>query len=319
MPQSHAVEVPARAALAGNPSDGFGGAVVAVPVPALRARVVAESCDRWVIDGIDLGSTADVCELVEDPSLPGLTRLAVAAIDSLVRHGGRPEPSRVDIATTIPESVGLAGSSAVVIGVLRALALRSETTAGPPDRLAEVALSAEVDGLGIAAGLQDRIVQSHGVPMHMEFAEPRSYREVRPHGPVDLLVAARPATAASSGATHTPLRDRFEEGDADVRRAMTALAAEARRATAALEAGDHAGLGAAMDMSFDLRRSVVPLDPGHVEMIEAARDAGASANYAGSGGSVVALVRSDLDAAELRASLAALGCELFDVSVQPSA
>ncbi len=40
---------PARAALAGNPSDGYGGAVVAVPVPDLAAFASTEPADRFSI------------------------------------------------------------------------------------------------------------------------------------------------------------------------------------------------------------------------------------------------------------------------------
>jgi hypothetical protein len=56
-----------------------------------------------------------------------------------------------------------------------------------------------------------------------------------------------------------------------------------------MRSGDLAGLGAAMDGSFDVRASIVDLDPAHVALVEGARGCGASVNYAGSGGAVVGL------------------------------
>ncbi|CAA9501537.1 MAG: hypothetical protein AVDCRST_MAG13-2290, partial [uncultured Solirubrobacteraceae bacterium] len=38
---------PARAALAGNPSDGYGGAVLALCLPALAARVEVAPAAAW--------------------------------------------------------------------------------------------------------------------------------------------------------------------------------------------------------------------------------------------------------------------------------
>ena len=44
-----------------------------------------------------------------------------------------------------------------------------------------------------------------------------------------------------------------------------------------------------MDGSFDVRASILDLDPAHVALVEGARACGAPVNYAGSGGAVVGL------------------------------
>ncbi len=303
--------VPARAALAGNPSDGYGGAVLAVPVPAVSARVVLRPTEHFDIDGHRFESLAAARAARDDRTLPGLAVLALAAVDAYALHLGPPPPSSVRVSTTIPAMVGLAGSSAVVIGVLRVLA-RSDGRTPTPDELAAIALAAEVDGVGIAAGPQDRLVQCHGRPMHMEFGG-GPHEPVEPGRPLRLVVAYRAAAAAASGATHGPLRIRWERGDRSVRAAMAALAEEARLATAALRAGDARRLGASMDRSFELRRSIVPLDPTHVEMIDVARAQGAAANFAGSGGSITVLGSTTAVLAAARAALAAIGCRSIDV------
>jgi hypothetical protein len=48
-------------------------------------------------------------------------------------------------------------------------------------------------------------------------------------------------------------------------------------------------------------------------MVELAASLGAPANYAGSGGAIVGIVRADGDAAELGEAFAAEGCELVEV------
>src|SRR3954452_10729270 len=136
----------ARAALAGNPSDGYGGRTLAVVVRefAARAEVRPAAADRLDIP---------------------LVRAAVARFRADVLAVG---PVAVDWATTVPREVGLAGSSAIVIAVLRALARATGATLGERE-LARMALAVEAEDLGIAAGLQDRLVQAHEGLAAMDF------------------------------------------------------------------------------------------------------------------------------------------------------
>jgi glucuronokinase len=64
-----------------------------------------------------------------------------------------------------------------------------------------------------------------------------------------------------------------------------------------------------MDETFDQRASVMALDPVHVEMIDVARAAGASANYTGSGGAVVVLAADG----RAREALTGLGCDILEL------
>ncbi len=143
-------EAHARAALAGNPSDGYGGAVLAVTLPAFRARAEIGAADQLRVD---------------PPS-----QLVCATVQRFARAAGAPsaQAAAVTWSTTIPRRVGLGGSSAIVIAVLRALCAR-HGTALDRSALAELALAVEVEELGIAAGLQDRVAQSYGGLMFMDF------------------------------------------------------------------------------------------------------------------------------------------------------
>jgi glucuronokinase len=86
------------------------------------------------------------------------------------------------------------------------------------------------------------------------------------------------------------------------------LADLAREAHRALLARDLLEFARCVDSSFDARAELMALDPRHVEMIAAARSCGASANYTGSGGAIVA-VCGDLDhRATVTAKLESIDC-----------
>ena len=319
----HTASCPARTAIAGNPSDGHGGAVVSTVVPAVAATVHVRRSDRFEVAGTDL-IAASLHELVERVAREGcgaVQPLVPATLVVLHRHlGARMAPHRVDVHSTIPRSVGLAGSSAIVVATIRAM-ISAHTTEpwarsllAEPALLASLALAAEREILGIAAGLQDRVVQTLGGTVAMEFG-PESTRTVggfeagayRRLGslPSGLFVAYRAEAAADSGQVHAAL----DPDDPAVRDAMQRAASAARLAVDAIEAGDTAALGAAMDETFDQRASIMSLDAAHVEMIDVARAAGASANYTGSGGAVIVLAADD----RARTALTGLGCDVLDL------
>jgi glucuronokinase len=76
-----------------------------------------------------------------------------------------------------------------------------------------------------------------------------------------------------------------------VRETIDALAGMAWEARAGLLEGDLERFGQAMDTTLDLRQRIMELDPRCLEMVQVARRHGASANYTGSGGAIVAACR----------------------------
>jgi glucuronokinase len=281
--------VPARVGLAGHPSDAFAGAVLAAPVPELAATVAVVPSNDLVVGDRRFDDLASLLAAGHEGESMLLTA-AIAQLASWMREGGSVPPREgfsMTWRTTIPRSVGLAGSSALVIGALRSLASLWDV-AIPDDVGPRLALAVEVDRLGIAAGPQDRIVQWHGSPLLMDFGSARwSVQAVHPPAPIDLLVCWTDAARRSSHATHAPLQERGD--DPDVRERMAALALLAREAAAALQTGDVDAVGQCMDAGFEHRRALVSLDPAHVEIVEHLRRLGGAATYTGSGGAVVAL------------------------------
>jgi glucuronokinase len=299
----------ARAALAGNPSDGYGGATLAVTIPGMVAR------------------TALHLEPTGAPLSPrlipgGESELVRATVDRFRRATGL-ELGAVGFVwtTAIPRCVGLGGSSAIVIATLRALCAATGVGLEPAE-LAELALAIEVEDLGITAGLQDRVAQAFEGLTFMDFAgaEPRYERLDQALLP-PLVVAYRADSAQESGGVHSELRARFDRGEPEVREAMAALGEAARSARASLIAGEPSAFCEAVDLTYDLRVRLAGelLDPRHTEMIEVARDAGAAANYTGSGGAIVAVCRDDSHRDRVRAALEAAGSETVGLAQYISA
>lgn len=284
----------ARAALAGNPSDGYGGAVLAVTLPRWRAHAEAVRSPELRIEPAN--------DLVEAT----VRRFARVVCPDGIR-------TAVQWTTSIPQQVGLGSSSALVIAVLRSLC-ELHGIGLEPGELAELALVVETEDMGIAAGPQDRVAQAYEGLTFMDFAAARNGRAGR-YESLDtallppLLIAWRSAAAGASGEVHGSLRERHARGTPLVAETMIELAAEACEARDALVAREIERFGRCVDRTFDLRRRLLKLDPQCVEMVDLARRHGAHANYTGSGGAIVAVCRGAAHVEEVAQRLIAAGCQ----------
>jgi galactokinase/mevalonate kinase-like predicted kinase len=289
----------ARAALAGNPSDGYGGAVLAFTLAERHARVLARQTSH--------------------PAIEPAADIVAATLRRFARDYGGPDARALDLQwqTDIPRGVGLGGSSAIVIATLRAVCKLHGVRIEPSD-LAVIALAVETEELGIAAGLQDRVAQAHEGVVFMDFDGRSSLRGGHGHYELldagalpPLLIAWRPGAAKDSGGVHAPLRERFARGEAAVIAAMSELGELAREARDAALTGDGSTLAHCADRSFEARRRILELDPRDVRMIECARACGAGANYTGSGGAIVAVCADEDQRTHAAATLADLGAEVL--------
>ncbi len=293
---------------------------MATVLPALAATVSMERDTHFAFSGspVRFASIGEVSDWVERGEFEGDQPLMQAALTVLHRHFDADlSPHDFRFSTTIPRSLGLAGSSAIVAATIISMIgahqddLWAHELVDQPGLIPSLALEAERDVLGIPAGLQDRVVQIFGGTVAMEFGEEHmhvmngldicSYRPVGPL-PDGLFVAYREGTAGDSGLVHGAA----DVSSAGFRRAMECAAEAGRVAADAIDRGDAEALGVAMDATFEQRAIAYPLDPAHVEMIHVARASGASANYTGSGGAIIVL------APDGRAAIALgeLGCTI---------
>jgi glucuronokinase len=325
---------PARVGLLGNPSDGYGGRTLGLAVPRFQATVEVEPADHLEIveNGEDRPRWSSVADLVDrvdrhgygtGPQLLAATVRTLADVATSVGHPGFDRLGCVvRYRTTIPRSVGLAGSSALVVAAIRAL---GEVTGLelPPEVLASVALRVETEQLGITAGLQDRVVQAMGGLVAMNFGEMEvdarfgvshgEYRHLDPGPLPPLYVAYRERAAEPSDGYHRRLRQRFEDGDATVRETLHHLAGLAVEGEAALRWHDGERFAGLLAENMGLRRLLGPLPEAQVALVDAAERAGSPATFAGSGGAVVGAYTDSEHLDRIRAELEPLDARLVDL------
>jgi glucuronokinase len=316
----------ARAGLLGNPSDIYGGRVLAFTFRNFAARVVVEPAER-----VELGTGVSADSLVDAVALGvagrhGSNALLAAALKTLTDHAprllalpaGDPQLGcRVTVTTDIPRQVGLAGSSAIVVAALRALT-RWFGVALDAAAVAELALRAERDELGITAGPMDRVVQAYGGLLYIDCRPPRSpgsYLSLDPGLLPPLFVAWDPALGASSGTLHDEVRARWERGDRGVQAVVEELATLADHGREALRARDVARLRRLVDRNFDVRASIWNLGPRDHELVAVGRRRGAAVKFCGSGGSVLGVMRDAAEYPALEEAYRAAGCAILQPEV----
>ena len=144
------------------------------------------------------------------------------------------------------------------------------------------------------------VVQAYQGMVYMDFS--RALMEARGYGEYERMdvgllrnvyVAYRTSLSEGTEVFHNNLRERWLRGDPEVIGAMETWAAYAAEGRSCLLQRNYCRLNQLVDANFDLRRSIYQIDPGNLEMVQMARAAGASANFAGSGGAIVGTYEDD--------------------------
>ncbi len=325
----------ARAGLVGNPSDGYYGKTISVLLREYYATVTLYEWDEIeiVMTELDNSRFRSVHELVHDVKLHGYyggVRLVKATIKRFVEYctaAGIPLHDRtfsVRYASNIPRQVGMAGSSAIIVATLRCL-MAFYGVDIPLHLQPSLALSVEQHELGITAGLQDRVIQVYEGMVFMDFSRDGMCEEHGlPYGRYEALpaeiqpplyVAFKDDAGEPTEVVHNNLRHRWNEGDPQVHAAMVRFAELAEAAKTAVLGRDWGELSRIMDANFDLRRSICQIAPKQLEMVEVARQAGASAKFAGSGGAIVGMCEDEKTFQKLRETLGKIHCHVFRPTV----
>lgn len=317
-----------RAALIGNPSDGYFGKTMAFTFSNFQAEVLLYESpeieiqpskrDESVFESLDA--------LAEDVRLFGYyggIRLIKAAIkcfhEHCQAHGIQLHCRNFTIRykSDIPNLVGLAGSSAIITACMRAL-MTFYGVQIPLPKLAGLIHYVENRELGISAGLQDRVAQVYQGLVYMDFGEDLFKKQG--HGnyiPLDpdllppLYIAYRTDLSEGSEVFHNNIRHRFNTGDSEVVESMRFWAELTEQARHALELRDHEQLSQLMDANFDRRAQLYKLSEGNLRMVAAAREAGVCAKFSGSGGAIVGICQSDETFELLKEKLAALNVRVL--------
>jgi glucuronokinase len=300
----------ARAGLLGNPSDGYFGKTISISVRNFGAHVTLYQTPELHIEPQpqDVNLFKNIHALVESVDLHGYyggDRLIKATIKKFYEYCQSNDIKlenknfTIRYHSTIPRQVGMAGSSAIVTATMKALLLFFKVNI-PQPVLPSLILSVEKDELGINAGLQDRVIQVYEGCVYMNFK--REFMEKNHHGIYEFLdpallprlyMAYNTELGKESGRVLNDLRLRFEKGDKVTIGTLDRIAELAELGRKAILEHDQESLHGLINENFDLRKKIMNISERNMLMINHARRCGASAKFAGSGGSIIGMYRDD--------------------------
>ncbi|MGI9431529.1 MAG: hypothetical protein ACR2PQ_04910 [Myxococcota bacterium] len=301
---------PARANVIGNPSDQYGGCTLACTLP-LRARVELSSAATTTLEtrgqqapGSDPASLAPGGDLFDLPR-------------AVLRHLGPGAPVHIRYESEIPLQSGVAGSTALLVALLRALLAWRNEPAPEPHALAERAREIERGELGITCGYVDHYMTVFGGCQFVDFRgkTPEGSVATEPYAtlePIEVelpLVLAFTGVRHSSDSVHRPIRERWLAGETKVVQAYERCNEIGHLGKQALLRGDHARLGSLMNENHALQRDLGGSGESNEALISAALGAGAlGAKLAGAGdGGTVVLLWPDENIAPLERAVREAG------------
>jgi len=300
----------ARAGLLGNPSDGYFGKTISIIVRNFGAHISLYESPELNIEAREEDSNLyrNIYHLVESVNLTGYyggARLVKAGIKKFAEycesnnHKLSNKNFTIRYYSSLPRQVGLAGSSAIITATMRAL-MRFYEIEIPLELLPNLVLSAEVDELGINAGLQDRVIQAYEGCVYMNFDEKAFkqqghgiYERIDPSLLPNLYIAYKVDLGKVSGTVLNDVRSRYLKGDTIVIDTLKEIAECAEAGKKAILEQDFSKLGELIDRNFDLRSKIMQISEQNWELINTARSCGASAKFTGSGGSIIGIYEDD--------------------------
>ncbi len=316
-----------RAALIGNPSDGFYGKTVAFVFSNFKAEVTLfESPELEIIPAeYDSNVFSGMKALFNDVHLYGYyggIRLLKAAVKKFyqycIENNFLPEEKNFTIRykSDIPFGLGLAGSSAIITACMKALMSFFKIDI-PRPLLANLVLSVELEELKISAGLQDRVVQAYECPVYMDFDKSLMqkqgygiYEKLDPKLFPPLYIGYNTDLSEGSEKVHNDFRERYNFNDKKVLKAIEEWRELTEKLKKKLLSGDMR-IGDLLNQNFDIRRSVMQLSNKNLQMVETARSTGASAKFTGSGGAIIGTYEDEEMYLQLTKVLGEIGVRVF--------
>jgi glucuronokinase len=241
-PSEIKIKAYARVGLMGNPSDGFYGKTMSLLISNFWAEVTLfpqlsgstiEIIHKPIMNPNQFANMDALTLGCEQDGYDNGDRLLLACCKVFYRYCHQMGIAlatdlgfQILFDTNIPRQVGLAGSSAIITACWKSLMVFYGVTTAqiPPEIQANLVLSVEVDELGIAAGLQDRVIQTYGGLVYMDFDKTLMHQIGRGRYiqlDTDLLpplYLAYVADPEDSGKVHSTVKQRFLNGDTEVRR-----------------------------------------------------------------------------------------------------
>jgi galactokinase/mevalonate kinase-like predicted kinase len=305
---------PGRCGIIGNPTDMYGGAVISCTVP-YRAHVQVVPDEALVLQ---TGGREVHIRDEDDLHLRGDYFDVARAVLDYLRDGEL--CCRLSYGSEIPIGSGVSSSTALTVAILYGL-LRFKALDYNLYRVAELARYTELNHFRIICGYQDAYMCTFGGLNYMDFRGKQFYRHaaeelyatiepLAPYVPRLPFLLANTGVEHSSDAVHKPLRERWLEGDREVRDGYESITRLAQEGKKALLNADWERLGALMNENHAIQRDLGGSGDENERLIQMALDhgaLGAKLAGAGGGGTIIAL---HPDPEALATALAAEGVAL---------
>lgn len=290
---------PGRCGVLGNPTDMYGGSVIACTTVERAVAEIAES------DALTLEAGNETVTLTQTDDLA--SRGDIFDLARAVLRGMKIDPAAqhfyLKTTTDIPMQAGLAGSTALVAAVYGAISayLGIEQS---HHATAEAIRRIEYEQMGVICGFQDQYMTVFGGLNYMDMRDKGSHLppEEQPYATVELLaddvpkdlpfLLANTGMKHHSGTAHKPVRQRWLDGDPAVVGGYERLARLARYTKSALLSGDWETLAAAMNENLHIQQGFGASGEACDRLAEVAMQNGALAAKlagAGHGGTVLVL------------------------------
>ncbi len=289
----------------------YGRHALAAPVPFAMRATVEDASDgvqvlipQWnVTESMDLGTPAR-------NSLEKSLRMILEAFDV----AGRPLSIRVHAG--VPRAMGLGGSAALAVAVVRAVAdyVGEEIS---EERVNELAYRSEQFAHGTPSGI-DNAVATYGRPILYRRGEKPIIRTVSVGAPTSLVVGLTRREGLTANMV-ARVREGREASPAAYERIFDEIDTLTLSGLDALERGDHAELGRHMNMCHGLLNALQVSTHELERIVEIARDhgaLGAKLTGAGGGGAVIALAPEGAE--NIVTALRNGGHRAFIVTLSPS-
>ena len=269
----------------------YGKRAIAAPVPlAVRARIVDTESGVWIVMprwGIEL-------RLHDDPKKRSAIEATGAVILDELGLGDR--HMRIETYSEIPRAMGLGGSAAVAVAIIRALDIHYELGLSE-EEINRLAYRAEKVAHGTPSGI-DNTVATFGRPILYRAGSPPEIEELFIDKPIRFVIGIT-GSESLTAKTVARVRSAHEKNRPVIERIFRGIDALTGQALAAIKRNDLEQLGDLMNVCHGLLNSLQVSSWELEELIQIAREhgaLGAKLTGGGGGGSMIALCPENAEA-----------------------
>jgi hydroxymethylglutaryl-CoA reductase len=268
----------------------YGSRAIAAPVPlAVHARVVDHDDGVWLVMprwGVEK-------RLRHDPK----KRSAIEETGALIldKLGLGERSMRIEVYPEIPRAMGLGGSAAVAVAIIRALDAHYELEL-PDDEINRLAFRAEQVAHGTPSGI-DNTVATYGHPILYRAGSPPEIEELHFPKPLHFVIGIT-GNESLTARTVARVRAAREKNPAVINKLFKAIDVLTGQALVAIRRYDMERLGDLMNVCHGLLNSLQVSSWELEELIQIAREngaLGAKLTGGGGGGSMIALCPENVE------------------------